>query len=134
MLDKLKALSVLQKMLVTCLLFAIAFVGVPLLRSMSQPTIEVLIKRAIRADCPPKGFCDSPTIESELNYEGRHYYLVRIHLMFEAMADVISYRLVECDGLYESCTVVDKYDGEFGVVEVITDTGQLHLQWEPFAP
>jgi hypothetical protein len=42
--------------------------------------------------------------------------------------------LVECDEGRTACTVVDEYDGEFGVVEVVTDSGRPRLRWEPFVP
>lgn len=102
-----------------------------------KPTIETMIKQAVRADCPSASFddCDTLLIDSmAVDYMDHHYHLVRIPLPFEALADVISVRLVKCDDLYTVCSVVDRYDGEFGVVEIITDAGQPRLHWEPFSP
>lgn len=97
--------------------------------------IETLVQRAVQTDCPSKGLCDQLIIESAILEDAdRHYDLVRVPMLFEALADIISYQLVECDILSPSCSVIDRYKGEFGVVEVVTDTGQPHLHWEPFSP
>ncbi|MBN1489377.1 MAG: hypothetical protein JXA69_05615, partial [Phycisphaerae bacterium] len=93
--------------------------------------------RAVRADCPTSwwGACDDLKVgAAALEFAGRHYYLVRIPLPFEALADVISYRLIECDRGRTACAVIDKYDGEFGVVKIVTNSDRPRLRWEPFVP
>ncbi len=102
--------------------------------SISQADIEALIRQTVRADCPPTT-CSQPVIDwAVVDYAGHHYYLVRIPLPFEALGNVISYRLVACDQVYSTCTVVDKYQGRLGVVRIDTRTGPPRLHWEPFIP